>query len=171
MMLIFLYVLCALFLLVVLWILFVPVKVVGSTITDRLEISQTGTFLMKFYDQDKFCFKFFVFGVPVRAGAKPEKEVPKSKKGKSKFPERTSEQWRKLIRSVLRSVRVKKCFVNVDTDDMTSNAMLIPAGVFLSNDKFRLTSNFEGRLLIDVELSILIHYIVWAVIIFFLTKK
>ena len=83
-------------------------------------------------------FKFY----PLRR----KKTSNKSKKIK-KFNTKNrskSVKFRKLIR-ILKTFKIKRLFINIDTGDCISNAKLFPIFAFLNQTKGSFKVNFEGR--------------------------
>jgi len=83
-------------------------------------------------------FKFY----PLRR----KKSSSKSKKIK-KYNKKNSGKrikFRKYIR-ILRTFKIKRFFVNIDTGDCISNAKLFPIFAFLNQTKASFKVNFEGR--------------------------
>jgi hypothetical protein len=92
---------------------------------------------------------------------KPAKEItPAKRKRKRKGPKITL---MKVIR-ILRSFKVRKFRINLDTDDYITNAYLYPLFVVLDQGKGHLQVNYEGRVDVDVEVVNRAAWLLWAFI-------
>jgi hypothetical protein len=75
-----------------------------------------------------------------------KKPSPKNKKIKkyNTYKGNKSIQFRKFIR-MLRTFKIKRLFINIDTGDCISNAKLFPLFAFLNQSKASFKVNFEGK--------------------------
>ncbi len=74
---------------------------------------------------------------------KPEKKE-KAKRKKSRMP-----KWA-TIRRIIRTFRVRRCFVDLDTGDYTRNAWLFPLFYLLRRPRAAVRVNFQGRNEVDL---------------------
>lgn len=145
----FLVVFLALFFLLVIYLLWTPIILFIDTRTNQYYIQLKG-FVKASIEADKkeivrlkvkvffINFKFY----PLRR----KKNATKSKKIKKYSTKNSSTQiqFRKFIR-MLKTFKIKRLFVNIDTGDCISNAKLFPLFTFLNQTKGSFKVNFEGR--------------------------
>jgi hypothetical protein len=90
---------------------------------------------------------------------KPTKEkAPAKRKRKRIGPKMT---FMKVIR-ILRSFKVRKFRINLDTDDYIFNAYLYPLFAVLDHGRGHLQVNYEGRVDVDVEITNRAAWVLWA---------
>lgn len=70
-----------------------------------------------------------------------------------------------MIRSVPGAIRVRRLWLDADTDDFMLNVWLIPAFAAINNNRnIRMQVNFEGYLFMDLDLRTRIISLLWTVI-------
>lgn len=95
------------------------------------------------------------------AERKPSKTAkPRRKK---KWSLRPAAVWKKG-RRLLGSFRVRRFFINLDTDDFILNAYLYPIFSLLNGKNRRLAINFEGQTVVDVFLTSRVWRVLWLLI-------
>jgi len=102
-------------------------------------------FQVVFYKKNIYPLKFIF-------QKKEQKEKPKPKEKKKRKPT----NYRKnidLVKKIMRSFKVKKCRVVLDTDDYVLNAYLFPVFYFLNNKNRQFSINYQGK----VECHLLIE--------------
>jgi hypothetical protein len=128
-----------------LYLLFIPIIIIIDTNTNQYYVQLQG--LAKAYiESDKkelIKIKLKVFFLNFNFyPLKRKKTVVKKKKIKKYSSKRI--EFKKFIRS-LRTFKIKRLFVNIDTGDCISNAKLFPLFTFLNQTKGSFKVNFEGR--------------------------
>jgi hypothetical protein len=94
-----------------------------------------------------------------------KKEKKKSKpKPKRKRKKRSGKGSLKIMLSVLRSFKVKKFSLDIDTSDMIWNAYLYPVFFFLNSEKAHLNINYTGQVGILIHLENRLSRIIWVFI-------
>ncbi|MFI5263114.1 MAG: hypothetical protein ACHQM6_01205 [Candidatus Kapaibacterium sp.] len=83
----------------------------------------------------------------------PGKGTKPKKKGGVTLKRSTLKKMPRKILSVLRSFQVQNLYLNIDTDDYATNALLYPIGVLLSRPNRQMSINFLG----EVELRLQIQ--------------
>ena len=145
----FLIIFLILFFLLVIYLLWTPIVLLIDTRTNQYYIQLKG-FVKASILSDKeeivrikmkvlfLTFKFY----PLRR----KKNATESKKIKKHNTKNSSKriQFRKFIRT-LRTFKIKRLFINIDTGDCISNAKLFPLFAFLNQTKGNFQVNFEGR--------------------------
>ncbi len=85
------------------------------------------------------------------------KQKKSKKKKKRKIPGRNTIWFMtKVVRKILGSCRLKKLYLNIDTEDVITNAYLIPIFAGLHRNNINLNINYTGNveMIIDVENNI-----------------
>jgi len=89
----------------------------------------------------------------ILAGRKEKPKEVKEKKSNFHLKRSTLKKMPRKIRSVLRSFRVQEFYLNIDTDDYATDALLYPVAVMFSRPNRQLSINFLG----EVELRLQIQ--------------
>jgi len=93
-----------------------------------------------------------------RAKKRGEKEKKRKKTGK-----RTGNI--RMIRSIPGAFRVRRLWLDLDTDDFILNVWLIPSFSAVNNNKnIRMQVNFEGHLFMDLDLRTRIASLLWIIL-------
>ena len=145
----------ALILLLLAYVLLAPVDLYINTISKEYFIRQRGILKANaLWDDDKiiklrmqlFFFSFDVFPLEKMKQAKKKKKVEGKKKTKSKkaLVKTRKDQSRKALKA-LRTFRIKRFFIDLDTGDYVQNAKLYPVFAFLDYRYGGFRINFLGR--------------------------
>lgn len=147
------------------WILFVPVRIVCNSLNDDFRVFQPGTFTVSFHATEQQHFSFYVFGFRIKTDGqkKPTGRTDHRKHRKGALPKRSFVQWQRLWMAFRRALKVEWIKLNIDTDDMLANALLVPAGCWLNSETCRIGSNWEGRLEVDLRMSLYLFKIAGGV--------
>jgi hypothetical protein len=156
-------ILISLVLIFLMWLLFVPVIIYTDTDRNRYYLTLPG--ILKavvisekglFYIRGWFFFIPFRFD-PFKRKSKKEKRKPRKKKKRRKWKSANLG----YMQGALRAFRIRRLEANIDTDDFSLNAWLVPVFSAVNRDNIRLQVNFEGYqfLLLDlrVTLGVLIY--------------
>lgn len=77
-------------------------------------------------------------------------------------------RWRsgnsQMMRGALRAFRIKKLEAEIDTDDFTLNAWLVPAFSMVNGENIRLQVNFEGHQSLVLDLRFTLGALLWLII-------
>jgi hypothetical protein len=155
-------------LLLILWILLIPVMILVRTDTGRYTMSLPGLFSAKVVTgEDLFLFKGWILFVPYRFNP----FVPrKNKRRKRKDPAKKKKKFRmpsgglSLARDALRSVRIRKLELDIDTGDFPLNAWLVPVFSLAEGSNRSLRVNFNGNTSLFLDMRIRLGVLLWAVI-------
>jgi len=63
---------------------------------------------------------------------------------------------------MLHAMRIRKLHLDVDTDDFTLNAWLIPVFSAVNSENIRLQANFEGNATLLLDLRTSLGALIWA---------
>lgn len=159
-----------------LWIIFTPVRVTVDTEARQYAIMQTGTLQMNLHPETGFKpeMKILGFNVPMEKKTKPvkkekEQHQPATEKKKKK-KKRSFASWMFLVRRGLKSIRLKKLILDIDTDDVVLNAQLFPVLLLSSRYPLNLSINFDGRLYMHLEMEARLNKFLWIFFLFLLKK-
>jgi hypothetical protein len=137
------------FILLIIYLLWVPIILFIDTHTNEYYVQLRGLAKARIVADKKevlkvkmkvlfLSFKFYPF--------RRKKSSAKSKKIKKYNTNKSSKsiQIKKYIR-MLRTFKIKRLFINIDTGNCISNAKLFPLFAFLNQTKGNFKVNFEGR--------------------------
>lgn len=162
------YILISLLLIFLLWLLLVPVILYTNTQRNRYLLTLPGIFrLLVVPDKGLFHIRGWILFIPFKFN--PFKS--RKKKERKKRRKRKPIKWRsgnvRMIRGALRAFRVKKLEADIDTDDFTMNAWLVPAFSMVNGENIRLRVNFEGHQSLLLDLRVTLGALLWI----FITTK
>lgn len=118
-------------------------------------------------DDDLFMIRGSVFFIPYhyhpfgRKNEKQKAEEEKSPRKKRSFKLRGG---MKMGREILHAFRIRKLHLNIDTDDFTLNAWLIPVFSAVNSENIRLQANFEEETSMLLDLRTSLGALLWAVV-------
>lgn len=151
--------------LVVAWLLLVPVSIVLNAASDDYRIQQTGTFRFRMIFDPAIKGELTILGLQIRTGKRGSGRK-KEKKPKEKMPKtngsRSLREWTSLGLSMVRTIRVNRFIADIDTGDVVMNAQLVPVFLLASRAPAHLATNFEGRVLLDINISFYVYKAVVA---------
>lgn len=154
--------------LLLLWILVAPVIIFLNTDQNQYRLSLSGIFMAKVSPvKNFFHFKGRVLFIPFTYNPFHEKPEEKKKKKDEERKLKNISGLLKLAIRALHSFRVRRLELDIDTDDFTMNAWLIPAFSMVNSQNVHMRANFEGHtsLLLDARTRII--SLLWI----FLTHK
>lgn len=77
-------------------------------------------------------------------------------------------RWRsgnfQMMRGALRAFRIKRLEAEIDTDDFTLNAWLVPAFSMVNGENIHLQVNFEGHQSLVLDLRFTLGALLWMII-------
>lgn len=162
------YILLALSILILTWLILAPVIFYVDTEDQRYSLSMPGVFKARLLPSDEILtIKGTIFFIPYRFSPfarkrkKPRTKKEKTTKKKSKLSIRGG--WL-MGRNVLHAFSIRKLHLNMDSDDFTLNAWLIPAFSALESDNIKLQANFEGHNSVLFDIRTHLGAILWAFI-------
>ena len=162
------YILIAVILLTLCWILLGPVIIFVNTEGNKYSVGLPGIFKASLVpSQDLFIIRGSVFFIPYRFnpfGIKRRKRrKPKEKSTGKKRHFKLNEGWI-LGRNIMHAFRVRKLHMDIDTNDFNLNAWLIPAFSAVNSENIRLRANFEGHTSLLLDVRTRFGAVLWAFI-------
>ncbi len=163
------YIIIALILLLLCWILFVPVMVRINSHTGYLGITLPGIFNGYLVPGDeRFRIRIWIFFIPIQIDPfKPGK----NRRNPKKKPSRKKRQWfnrlgnGKQFKKVSRAIWIRKLDLDIDTDDVMLNASLVPAFTMINaNSRLNMQVNFEGTLYLDLDVRTRLSMLLWILL-------
>lgn len=159
-------------LILIIGFLFTPITLYIDTNERRYEIFQLPVFQFSILFKNNFpTVKFQLIGISIPLKRKRSEPVTPKKKGKTtrRF-HRSLAAWRFMVNGIIKSFKVKRAVIDLDTDDVVLNAQLVPVFQLLSRGPVQLHSNFNGRVYLHLEMYNQPVRILW-IFIQLLTKK
>jgi len=162
-----LWILISLLVLFIIWILLVPVILFLHTGSDRYMVSLPGIFSVALVPSDElFHIRGRAFFIPFRyhpfrqSRRKRKKETVKAKE--TEKPAKPAKKRRtgkpaggiRMGIDLLRSVRIRRLYLDMDTDDFMLNAWLIPVFSAINSENIQLRANFTGNLSLLLDMRI-----------------
>jgi hypothetical protein len=151
-----------------LWLLLGPVILFLNTETNRYHLALPGIIKIAVVPSTElFHIRGWVFFIPFkyhpfrpRKGKRKEKpEKPKAKKKPRKVSGNIN-----MVIDVVRSLRIRKLYLNLDTDDFILNAWLVPAFSYVNSENIRMRVNFEGTSSLLLDLRLRLGTLIWIFI-------
>lgn len=151
------YILISLLLIFLFWILLMPVILYTNTDRNRYLLTLPGIFrAVVVPDDGLFHIRGWIFFIPFKFNPfvqwkRKEKRKPRKKKKST---------WRsgniRTMRGALRAFRIRRLEADIDTDDFTMNAWLVPVFTAVNEENISLRVNFEGHqsLLLDLRVTL-----------------
>jgi len=159
------YILISLFLIFLLWLLLVPVIIYTHTDRNRYLLTLPGIFrAVVVPEEDLFSIKGWIFFIPFKFN--PFKQRKGSKKAKSGKKKKV--KWRsgniRMMTGALKAFRIKKLEADIDTDDFTLNAWLVPVFSMVNGENVRLQINFTGHQSLLLDLRVTLGALLWMMV-------
>jgi hypothetical protein len=149
-----------------LWFLFAPLIIKVNSDNQRYSLSLPGIFkVLVVPDNQLFHIRLWVLFIPFNI--KPFGRAVKKSEGKQKKKKRSRDLSKLMkarfiaIRELTRSFKLKKMWLNIDTDDFILNAQLVPVFSTMNNQHVNLTVNFEGDISLFMILKNRIASLLW----------
>ena len=157
-----------LFISLLVWALLGPVIIYLKTEANRYQLVLPGIFKAVLVPTEElFHIRGWIFFIPYRFDPFSERkgknkkkvEQPKKKKGLKL----RSKNIQMIIESV-RSFRIRKLHLDLDSDDFILNAWLLPAFSFINTENIQMRVNFEGTSSLMLDLRTQMGSLLWIVI-------
>ena len=160
------YILISLLLIFLLWLMFIPVILYTNTERNRYLLTLPGIFRAVVVPYEGlFQIRGWIFFIPFKFDLfkkRKRKEEPGPKKKKKK------RLWRsgniRTMKGALRAFRIRRLEADIDTDDFTLNAWLVPVFSAVNKDNIHLQVNFEGHQSLLLDLRITLGALLWNII-------
>lgn len=151
-----------------LWTLIGPVTLFLNTDTSRYHLVLPGIFkAVVVPSTDVFYIRVWIFFIPFRFNpfqVKTGKRKEKPKKSRRKWRLKKLAGGKQIISDVVRSIRIRKLSLDVDTDDFMLNAWLVPVFSLVNSGDIQMRVNFEGTSSLLLDLRIRLGTLLWIVI-------
>lgn len=163
-------ILIALFVLLLLWILVAPVIIFLDTDHNQYLLTLPGIFKAMLVPSEHFFTiegRIFLFPFTYNPFLRQPDKKKNKKSAEKSIEKRNSKQISGLFKmaiQVLRSFRIRKLELNIDTDDFTLNAWLIPVFSTLNSENIQMRVNFKGYASLLLDLRICIGTLFWIFI-------
>lgn len=151
------YIIISLLLIFLMWLLLVPVIIYTNTDRNRYLLTLPGVFrAVVVPDGGLFHIRGWIFFIPFKFNP----FEPRKKKEKRKPRKQKKSVWRsanlQTMRGALRAFRIRRLEADIDTDDFTMNAWLVPVFSAVNEENICLRVNFEGHqsLLLDMRVTL-----------------
>ncbi len=149
-------IICIIILSFLTWVLISPIRLYINTDTKKYFIELKGIFRVSLVPDKKeiFFLRFRLFFInfnffPFRTKKKKEKLVKHKKQRKKKRKKTGIKKIRLIIKytwNVLKSFKLRRFNLNIDTDNVILNAFLIPVFIFINRKNIWLNVNYNGEL-------------------------
>ncbi len=159
------YILISLLLVFLLWILFVPVILYANTNRDRYILSLPGIFKAAVVPYGGlFQIRGRIFFIPFKFNPFEQRSrKEKYKTRRKKFRLRRSVNLG-TTRGALHACRIRSLEADIDTDDFTLNAWLVPVFSSVNGENINLRVNFEGYQSLLLDLRVTLGVLLWMII-------
>jgi hypothetical protein len=151
------YLLILLLLLFLFWLLLVPVIIYTHTGRNRYLVTLPGIFRAAIIpDKGLFYIRAWVFFIPFKIRPFEGRKEKRRSKPMRKKKKRWSFGNIRMMKGVLRAFRIRRLEADIDTDDFTLNAWLVPVFSMVNGENIMLRVNFQGHhfLLLDVRFTL-----------------
>jgi hypothetical protein len=159
------YILISLLLIFLLWLLLVPVIIYTNTNRNRYLLALPGIFkAVVVPEKGMFHIRGWIFFIPF--WFHPFRE--KKRKENSKSGEKKRRRWGsgniRMMAVVVRAFRIRRLEADIDTNDFTLNAWLVPLFSMVNGENIHLQANFEGYNSLVLDLRVTLGALLWILI-------
>jgi hypothetical protein len=160
-----LYIVISLLLIFLLWLLLVPVIIYTNTDRNRYLLALPGIFkAVVVPEKGLFHVRGWIFFIPFRFH--PFQEKKRQEKGKP--GEKKKRRWGsgniRMMSAAVRAFRIRRLEADIDTDDFTLNAWLVPLFSMVNGKNIRLQANFVGYNSLVLDLRVTLGALMWILI-------
>lgn len=159
------FILISLLLVFLLWLLFVPVILYADTNRHRYVLALPGIFRAAavlygglFQIRGRIFFVPFKYN-PFEQRSGKEKQKTRRKKFRLRRPVSLG-----TMRGALHACRIRTLEADIDTDDFTLNAWLVPVFSSVNGENIHLRINFEGYQSLLLDLRVTLGDLLWKII-------
>ena len=159
------YIIISLLLIFLMWLLLVPVIIYTNTERNRYLLALPGIFKAVIVPENGlFYVRGWLFFIPFRFHPFQKKRA----KAKGKSAEKKRRKWRSgnilTMSKAVSAFRVKRLEAEIDTDNFTLNAWLVPVFSMMNGENIRLQANFEGNNSLVLDLRVTLGALLWILI-------
>jgi hypothetical protein len=149
-----------------LWILIGPVIIYLDTEKNRYSISLPGIFRAAAIPADGlFLIRVWFFFIPFNINPFRKRAGIRKKKPGNPEKQKRSKRYSGGLKSgmaILRSFRIRKLKLNLDTDDFIVNTQLVPVFSSINSKNIMMQVNFEGEASLELDLRTRLGALIWA---------
>jgi hypothetical protein len=162
------YILISLLLVFLFWLLLVPVILYTNTDRNRYLLTLPGIFrALVVPDDGSFYIRCWILFIPFKFN--PFKQRKRKKKGEARPKKKKKKRsWRygkiRTMKGVLRAFRIRRLEADIDTDDFTLNAWLVPVFSAVNQENVSLQVNFEGHQSLLLDMRVTLGALLWNLI-------
>lgn len=159
------YILISLLLIFLFWILLVPVILYTNTEQNQYLLTLPGIFrAMIVPDDGLFYIRCWIFFIPFKIN--PFEQKKRKKEQTARVKKKRSSRFGKIrtMKGVLRAFRIRRLEADIDTDDFTLNAWLVPIFSTVNQENVSLQVNFEGHQSLLLDLRVTLGALLWSII-------
>jgi len=163
------YLLIIIFIALLTWMLLGPVLLRLNTERNLYQLMLPGVIkAIVVPTQGTIYIRGWIFFIPFRTDLSKIGRGKGKKQGENKKKKKRARKKRgtiRMIRAVPGAFRVRRLWLDLDTDDFIWNAWLIPVFSTLNNERnIRMQVNFEGNLFMDLDLQTRIASLLWVIL-------
>jgi len=151
------YILILMLLIFLFWILLMPVILYTNTERNRYLLTLPGIFRAVIVPDDGlFHIRGWILFIPFKFNPFVQRKRKKERKPRKKKKAILRSGNLRTMRGALRAFRIRKLEADIDTDDFTMNAWLVPVFSAVNEENICLRVNFEGHqsLLLDLRVTL-----------------
>ena len=147
------------------WLLLMPVILYTNTDRNRYLLTMPGIFrAVVVPDGGLFHIRGWIFFIPFKFNP----FVQRKRKRKRKPRKKKKSVWRsgnlRTMRGALRAFRIRRLEADIDTDDFTMNAWLVPVFSAVNEENICLRVNFEGHHSLLLDLRVTLGALLWNIV-------
>lgn len=147
------------------WLLLVPVILYTNTDRNRYFLTLPGIFKAVVVPAGGlFHIRGWIFFIPFKYNP----FEPRKKKEKHKPRKKKKSLWRsgnfRTMQGALRAFRIRRLEADIDTDDFTMNAWLVPVFSAVNEENICLRVNFEGHQSLLLDLRVTLGVLLWNIV-------
>jgi hypothetical protein len=162
------YIFIAIIVAILLWILLGPVIIFLDTDRDRYFLALPGIFKAAVEPAEElFHIRGWILFIPFRYNPFLRKKRKRQKRAEVvpaiMRPKKISGGMR-MAADAVRSFRIRKLVLDIDTDDFMLNAWLVPVFSFVNNKNIEMRVNFEGTASMHLEMRNRMATLLWIFI-------
>ena len=159
------YILISLLLIFLSWILLVPVILYTNTSRNRYFLTLPGIFRAVLVpDGGMFHIRGWIFFIPFKFNPFKKRNKKEKQRPRKKIPGLKRFGSPQRMKGALSSLRIKKLEADIDTDDFSLNAWLVPVFSAVNGERVHLKVNFEGNQSLLLDLRVTLGVLLWNIL-------
>jgi len=160
------YILISLLLIFLIWLLLVPVILYTNTERNRYLLTLPGIFRAVVVPHEGlFHIRGWILFIPFKFNPFKQRKRQEERKPRKKKKKRLLRSGNfRTMKGALRAFRIRKLKADIDTDDFTLNAWLVPVFLAVNQENICLQVNFEGHQSLLLDLRVTLGALLWNII-------